>query len=185
MFWGLSAESWKWILSILSSMTPLLTASVLIVTLRLTKSLKRAEITNEFNRRFDALTEFAHSIEIKALEKGIAQQSPSGIDNKSMISYYRRYFNLQFDQFVAYQSGLVERPMFEYWMLSRAREFISPDATVAGMSYRAAWKHFDKNPLWIHHPFNEFMSKVHKGEAEALAAVRGLRGRWLKRKLGV
>jgi hypothetical protein len=180
MFLGLSADTWRLITSIAASIAPLLTVSVLIATLRMTKSLKRADVMNEFNRRFDALVEFAHNIEMKALQKSnkTGQQDLSEVD-QLLIQYYRRYFNLQFDQFVAYRAGLVERSIFEYWMQSRAREFISPTAAVAGMSYKDGWRIFDNNPSWVHHKFKDFMLKVHKGEMEALAAVNELRHYWL------
>ena len=156
-------ENWKAFAIILA---PFLTVLTLLATLRLTKELKKTDLMMDCNRRFDQLTELAHEINQKIFERRLKDPgyAPSKQEQTEARYYFQRFFSLQFDQFNAYQQGVIDKKLFHYWMRSREREYVSSGVDVAGVTYPQAWDLLKNDKNWVNHPFLDFLNMVHDGD---------------------
>ncbi|MGW6377408.1 hypothetical protein ACWFRB_15230 [Rhodococcus sp. NPDC055112] len=137
------------------------TVAVLVNTLNLTKQSKRSDSLSEFNRRFNQIWEMRHKSGAKA----------------NQLAYFCLFWNLQFDQFHAWQQGLVTDETFTYWCSSRSREWIQDKpiledlAPAEQIKYRDAYTKVTAD--WIGSDFTDFMKVLHeRGAPDAIERYR-------------
>jgi hypothetical protein len=165
---------------LLTALGPLITASVLIMTIRISRAQHRSTVALEFHRRYDQLLIAAHDLNEQLEVKRATNQAYalSEGDKQKAFNYYARFFSLQFDEFTSFRKGDVDREVFTQWMLSRVRQAQSksPVDDVGGVHYTDGWarnREFFKGTK-----FTEFLSKVHISEDEAERAIKEYGRRW-------
>jgi hypothetical protein len=82
---------------LLMALGPLLTVSVLIFTLLMTRVQKRTDIAMECHRRFDQLLQLQHELDAKLSNKRRKdpKYSLTDEDRQAAYDYYARFFSLQ------------------------------------------------------------------------------------------
>lgn len=137
---------------IVSFVVGLLTVGVLVNTIRLTKTLKSADLLAEFNRRFESLTDLKYQL------LGSSSSSSVPTPDVKAEGFWRRYWSLQMDQYVAWKDGLISNDTFRHWLSRRHAEWHSNDKTLS-ISYQNGWQMFKPDADSM--AFVAFVEKVH------------------------
>jgi hypothetical protein len=90
----------------------------------LTRQLKRADIVQGFNTRYDRLWEVRHNPELVADAK----------------TFHLRFWSLQLDQYIQWKDGFVPDADFSTWMSQRRGDF-SRDSEFNQVSFSDGWRH--------------------------------------------
>ena len=81
--------------------------------------------------------------------------------NEDAKGYYKRFWDLQFEQYQYCIDGVIEEAIFETWMASRRREF-DENEPVGRMRYKKGWdymaEHFIKNDHGKKGAYTEFVA---------------------------
>jgi hypothetical protein len=141
------------ILDILSKVGQILTGVLMPVLFymnwRLTKDSKRLECRMEFNRRFD---------ELESVRKGL--RNPSDPNDPETKDYYRRFFNLQSNQYEEFTRNFVDEEAFTHWALMRCSQFAAEMKQPENepKMYKITWNSMKSD--WGKHDFTEFLESV-------------------------
>src|SRR5208282_4440523 len=155
---------------------PFITLVVLWATIRMTRALKRTDLLVSFGQRFNELMTMRHELNKRVTELMNLAGNAKGLASVSLeadaLNYYKRHFDLQFNEFYAFRKGLLEREIFTLWMRSCALQYERDK--IGDTKYEQGWKSWlDEWHLGMEDEFTKFMSKVHdcKGDAQRVRKI--------------
>ena len=121
---------------LLSLVIGVLTLIVLYLQIRTTKELKRADILQGFNARYDRLWDIQHN--------------PSTVEEPQ--TFYTRFWSLQLDQFVQWRDGYINQKDYRVWLLQRRGDFQAKSAfkgVASSDGWEAAKKEIAASPAFV------------------------------------
>ena len=132
-----------------------------------TKRHQEAMALFEFDKRFHDLADFAHRLsrDFKGATMTEAATAEAGV-------YYRKLFDLMFNEYHFFRQGFVGKDTFSTWMAWRWgawHDIEGATLTVGGVAYQDAWRRWSTRPLMKASPFVRFIDGVHA--APNIAAV--------------
>jgi len=157
--------------------------SVVFVALYFTRSTKKTDIVHAFDVRLDAIRNFHHELVKRTIAREISKASFDAADAADGLQYYRRFFRLQRDQFLAFQSGYIDEKIYVEWMTWRRHEYHGAEPAVLGVTYAAAWAVWSKRPPFERHIFIEFLDKIHDSPKPVKDIVHEYSPPWHRRML--
>ena len=171
-------------LEILRIIGPFFTGlSVVFVALYFTRSTKRTDIVHAFDVRLDTIMNFHHELVKRTITKENSNVSFDVIDAADGHHYYRRFFRLQRDQFLAFQSGYIDTNIYVEWMTWRRHEYLGTEPDVLGVTYAGAWTAWSGRPPLERHIFVVFLDKVHNSTKPVKDIVHEYSPSWYRRIL--
>lgn len=145
-------------------MVPFVTAAILLSTFMVNWKtavlLKSVDVIIHFNKVYD---------EIAFREHLLLQSDPTAATEARVQQYYRRFWNLQLEQFFMFKKGYIEHDIFRYWMQCRQDE-MKANQSLGHMSYKQGWEQASKTLKATE--FEVFMSHVFLDLEGALAKFK-------------
>lgn len=152
-----SAEQWG------SAMVPFVTAAILLSTFmvnwRTSVVLKTVDVMIHFNKVYDDVAYREHSS---------LQSDPLAATPARVQQHYRRFWNLQLEQFIMFRKGFIEPDIFRYWMQCRYDE-MKANEVVGDMTYKQGWEQASKTLKRT--DFEIFMNHVFVDPLDALKKI--------------
>jgi hypothetical protein len=171
-------------LEILRIVGPFFTGlSVVFVASYFTRSMKKTDMVHAFDVRLDTIRNFHHELVKRTIAREVSKVSFDAADAADGHHYYRRFFRLQRDQFLAFQSGYIDKKIYVEWMTWRRHEYLGTEPDVLGVTYAAAWTAWSKRPPLERHIFIEFFDKVHNSTKPVKDVVHEYSPPWHRRML--
>ncbi len=116
------------VVQILSLVSPFVTSVVIAATfiyqMRVSHRQKMLDVASDFNKRYDDI--------LYVMLPKVGKDVP-------VEAYYHRFWNLQVDQYHAWQLGFVPNSYFAYWMQERHLE-AKENQSVGGVPFQECWK---------------------------------------------
>ena len=127
------------------------------------KLLKRSDIHMECNRRFDRIMDMRDAIE------------RTDADTREVRAFYRRFWELQFDQYVFWINAWVTDEDMHCWVQWRHGDWVeNPVLGREGYAFRQSWH--DCRERYMEPGFAQFMDQVFSSGAKmAMQDARNLR----------
>lgn len=134
------------------------------------RELKEIDLRQNFLKRYEEIA-FDQKERVKALRAESAQDKE--LAREKAVSYYRRFWDLQLEEYQFRCDGLIDERIYASWMDFRHEEYRGNEA-LQGITYQDGWKEVSdyflnrersKRPYYAN--FISFMEKVFKGETEA------------------
>ncbi len=97
-----------------------------VVTWRLNRGMKRAEFVLGFTKQYHDILAEKHKFNqnyIRTRSAGPPPRLDAELQENDARELYRRLFGLMFDEFFAYQRGLLDQEIFAEWMKWRIDDF--------------------------------------------------------------
>lgn len=142
--------------SIASSITPIfLSISVFIALLsvqynkKTNKYLKSIDVVLKFNDRFDDL--YREQVRL-SLKYGDAREEET-------VAFFRRFWELQEDQYAMLSLGLIESDIYVNWMISMKKNYENTEK-IGTMTFKEGWERVGQYEIDEQSNFNQFFIEI-------------------------
>lgn len=142
------------------------------------RRLKRINSALDFSRRFQQLMDDRHKLHQRYHLWGAAVAANCSVEILAEAdNFYVSFFDLLWNEYVFWRSGLLNEGLFTEWMQWRWYTYNQADNEIfciCGVSYRSGWcKWKARSPVVITNPFVVFLDKIHSAPngKEAVTAI--------------
>ncbi len=146
-----------------NALVPFLTATLLLSTFlvnwKTSVSLKSVDVIIHFNKIYD---------EVAFREYMFLKEDPVAATDARLRQHFRRFWNLQLEQFIMFKKGYIDPDIFRYWMQCRHEE-MKTNERLGSMTFKEGWDYASK--MLKNTDFEIFMNHVFvdlKGALESL-----------------
>lgn len=123
-------------------------------------NLKSVDVLIHFNNMYDA---------VAYVERENLRNDPVAATQERIEQHYRRFWNLQLEQYLLFKKGFIDPDIFRYWMQCRFEEW-NDNQVIGGISYKQAWETTAKTLKQF--DFFGFMNRVFIDPEDALKSRR-------------
>ena len=123
---------------------------------------KRTEIFLEFTKRYHDIVAAINALKFDFTKNPVELRKFADDDVKEEAAheFYRQFFGLLFDEFVAYQHGFLGRHAFTKWMKWRNVE--ASKFEILGVGYMKGWDNWVRQTPFKQHDFITHIEDVHE-----------------------